>query len=299
MKIRFSVDCDCQQVYGGMKQIYRFIDVLNQLGYDAALLVHSTRVMEAKDEVLESSDYLVLGECAGGIPDITGADKASLVIYAQNPYTVLVGFGGVSVNVLKFYRERVKAVTCISEHSRQILSWMLKTDIYRTRYSFDREPFSYSDSKEELISFMPRKRSEDISKTFHVLDAKGYMGWRLGEIARMSESESADIMKRSSIFVSASSMEGFGMPPAEAMACGCVVVGFNGIAGAEFMDKGIMWNVPDGDFLGVSKAIHEVMMLTGEERRRIGVAASDYIRSQYSTELEVASVGEAWERIIG
>jgi len=89
------------------------------------------------------------------------------------------------------------------------------------------------------------------------------------------------------------------MPPAEAMACGCVVVGFNGIAGAEFMDKGIMWNVPDGDFLGVSKAIHEVMMLTGEERRRIGVAASDYIRSQYSTELEVASVGEAWERIIG
>ncbi|GAG50437.1 unnamed protein product, partial [marine sediment metagenome] len=55
------------------------------------------------------------------------------------------------------------------------------------------------------------------------------------------------------------------MPPAEAMACGCVVVGFDGDAGGEFMrapGSGFCMPVQNGDMLAMAKAVHHVMSMS-------------------------------------
>ena len=55
-------------------------------------------------------------------------------------------------------------------------------------------------------------------------------GWDVVEIDGKSEYETAELLRSCAIFLSFSEQEGFGMPPAEAMACGCHVIGFTGLA---------------------------------------------------------------------
>ena len=53
-------------------------------------------------------------------------------------------------------------------------------------------------------------------------------------IDKVNESKVAEIMSESAIFLSTSIYEGFGLPPIEAMASGCIVVGFHGDGGMEY-----------------------------------------------------------------
>ena len=51
----------------------------------------------------------------------------------------------------------------------------------------------------------------------------------------LSEAELVLEYQKSDVFLTTGYPEGFGLPPLEAMACGCIVVGFTGGGGAEFM----------------------------------------------------------------
>ena len=309
MKIRIYTKSSKKEVSGGLKQMYRLADVLGMLGYDAAMLVESggegqawfnnkTRMVKAHEEVLEKGDILIVGEQARGIPDVPGVENAFIVVYAQNPYGVVPGMGHNVVASLKKYRDRVGMVWCVSEHSRELLSWMLDVEVSRVRYSFDREPFGFCGEKERLISMMPRKSGHEMQASIILLNVMGKMnGWRAVSIHNMSEAEVADVLKRSAIFMSGSRLEGFGMPPAEAMACGCVVVGYDGIAGVEFMDPSVSLTVRTGDMLGMAKAVDSVISMNMAERSVMGAAASGMIRTTYSTEREIESVKQAMKRV--
>jgi glycosyltransferase involved in cell wall biosynthesis len=94
--------------------------------------------------------------------------------------------------------------------------------------------------KHVRIAYMPRKNRALADQIRAValacLETGGY-GARVefvsihdrprGEVARMLAS--------CHIFMSTGFPEGFGLPPAEAMACGCVPVGFGGLGGFEYM----------------------------------------------------------------
>ena len=49
-----------------------------------------------------------------------------------------------------------------------------------------------------------------------------------------SEAAVADILRESQVFLSFGHPEGFGLPPAEALACGCLVIGYHGGGGREY-----------------------------------------------------------------
>ena len=59
------------------------------------------------------------------------------------------------------------------------------------------------------------------------------------------------LMKKSLIFLSFGHPEGFGLPVAEALACGCAVVGYSGLGGRELFaiaaKYGVGLDVPLGD----------------------------------------------------
>jgi glycosyltransferase involved in cell wall biosynthesis len=106
------------------------------------------------------------------------------------------------------------------------------------------------------------------------------------------EAEVAQRLGESAIFLSLSRLEGVGLPPLEAMASGCLVVGFTGGGGAEFArDDNGFWCSPD-DLVGAADALaRAVAVFEGdsagyEVRRDAGMrTASQYNLGRLEREL--------------
>lgn len=81
---------------------------------------------------------------------------------------------------------------------------------------------------------------------------------RVRFVSGLTRAEIADLHRRASVFVSASRFEGFGFPPAEAMACGAPVIVSDGGALPEVAgDAGLV--TPVGDDAALASAIARVL----------------------------------------
>jgi hypothetical protein len=81
--------------------------------------------------------------------------------------------------------------------------------------------------------------------------------------------------QQADIFIPLGFPEGFSLPPLEAMACGCAVVGFSGGGGLDFMKDGeTALVVPDGDVAMLAQAIERILTDSElkEKIRRNGMA---------------------------
>lgn len=306
MKIRFVLTRDENIPTGGVRQAYRQVDILNELGYDAAIVSarpgfrcswfeNETRIVDP-DDSLETGDFLVLSEILPCMPEMPGADKANVIIYAQNPFGIFRGYGGVP-KLFDFYKNRVAGVMCVSGHSLGLLNNLFpETPSHRISYSFDKPPFGPSTQKERLVVYMTRRRREDVETALMIAGGKQALrGWRIESVSDKSEAEVAGLMRRAMVFVAGGHQEGFGMPAAEAMACGCVVVGWHGHGGMEFMLPGVSYPIPEGDYITCATTLVEVLKTDFKDLVRQGDMASEYIRSTYSTKREIESVKTAWD----
>ena len=97
---------------------------------------------------------------------------------------------------------------------------------------------------------------------------------------RLSQAELADLYRRAAVVAAPSVFEGFGLPTAEAMACGAAVVVTDGGALPEVAgDAGVV--VPVGDAAVLGDAISA--LLRDEDRRReLGVRAVERARTRFS-----------------
>jgi len=309
MKIVFANTSDLNVPAGGGKQAYRHIDVLNQLGFDAYFahptpgfrytwFDNQTRIVQSDSLELTADDFLLYGELVSDVPEIKGRDRCGHVIYCQNDYNVMSGFG-MDLMKIRGHFHNAAAVLCVSENSERNLRFIFPSaNVMRVRYSFDRNPWGFCGDKSKVMAFMPRKGGNLIGAAGALAKLRWIpQGWTVYPIDGASEGEVANILKRCAVFLSLSEREGFGMPPAEAMACGCVVVGFTGFAGAEYMIPGISFPVQDGDFIEMAREILGVITSPFEEIVEMGYKASAYIGSTYSTAAEVDSIKRAWSKI--
>lgn len=100
--------------------------------------------------------------------------------------------------------------------------------------SVDRTIFAPA-KKDRSIAYMPRQNPLAIRR---ILDRCRLLGYSLLPIEAQSHSRVGEILARASIFLAAGPPEEFGLASLEAMACGCVVVGFASQGGREFMEDG-------------------------------------------------------------
>ncbi len=94
--------------------------------------------------------------------------------------------------------------------------------------------------------------------------------------------------------------EGFGLPPAEAMACETIVIGYDGRGGAEYW-PGHGIRIELGDTLGYAQAMERVLEEYDRDPTRLKLMASDarrFVRDTYSPEAERQSVMECWGKIM-
>jgi glycosyltransferase involved in cell wall biosynthesis len=105
------------------------------------------------------------------------------------------------------------------------------------------------------ILALSRKNPNDLALIKDLLD-KSNCEFELVIVDGLTEAELTIEYQKADIFLATGYPEGFGLPPLEAMACGCVVVGFSGGGGLEYMNDGVNSLVADdGDVMTTAKYI--------------------------------------------
>ena len=236
---------------GGRRVLYRHVDILNEAGIPASILhmnpnfrltwfQNETAVANFQDAVITPDDYLVFPETFG--PDIMRfasimrfVGQANIVIFNQNAHYTHSGYRG-DEQKTAYHLGNLKGVMVVSDHNKELLEYTFPfLTVDRVIVGIDTDLFTYSPDKEKLICYMPRRGAQDIAQVIHTLKWRGALeGWQVVAIDGLSHEGVAAVMKRAAIFLASGSQEGCPMPPLEAAACGCVVIGYDGYGGRDY-----------------------------------------------------------------
>jgi glycosyltransferase involved in cell wall biosynthesis len=206
------------------------------------------------------------------------------VIFNQNAYLT---FARVPAGEPLAYDGAVAAMT-VSPDSAEYLRFAFPgLDVSVVRNAIDPAIFHPgTEPPGRRIAVMPRKRPEDVDQVLRLLGER-LRGWEVVRIDGASERETAALMRSSAIFLAFGQQEGFGVPPAEAMASACYVIGFPAFGGREIFDPEFSEPIEDGDVLSFARAVEQAMFdfeRDPETIRRAGARAAEHIRSLYSPE---------------
>jgi glycosyltransferase involved in cell wall biosynthesis len=139
--------------------------------------------------------------------------------------------------------------------------------------AIDPKIFAPASAKERQISLMPQKLPEEaafIEATFRRRHRR-YADVPWVPISDKTQREAAAMMAKSGVFLTLSYKEGFGLPPLEAMACGCLVAGFESDGGREYMTSDNGWWAKPGDWKACIDGLAAALDLI--EERGPGLAA--------------------------
>ncbi len=176
--------------------------------------------------------------------------------------------------------------------------------IYRIKYSIDpRLYFPPPEPKKKQICFMPRKNVEDPKQVLYLLRyRKKLAGWMIREIDKVSEARAAEIIRESAVLMSFGAPEGFGLPVAEALASGTIVVGYHGNGGREFFTSEYGFPIEVGQILTYARTLESVLEEYSRDVTRLqemAKRASEFMRREYSPEAERKSIVSSWRRVLG
>lgn len=152
------------------------------------------------------------------------------------------------------------------------------------------------------VACMPRKNPRDLQMIQGILRSRFPRHARVPfvEIDQLSQRQTAAALAASAVFLASGYPEGFGLPPLEALACGCLVVGFTGRGGREYLRHGENCLLAaDGDVLGAAEQLARALDLlaSGDE----GAAAALRQRgletaARFSLDAGGRAVQRFWQR---
>lgn len=279
---------------GGIRVIYRHVDILDAAGIRAAVLhhsdgyscswfEHSTRVFGAPSVRLSAADTLVVPEVYGPFLDRL-PQAPRLVAFNQNAYLT---FEHTAAAGAELYA-RFEAAMTVSEDSAEYLRFAFPgLRVEPVADAVDTAVFHPAEEQpQRRLALMPRKRRQEAAEIVRLLGAR-LDGWELTAIEGASERQTAAALRAAPLFLALGRREGFGMPAAEAMASGCYVVGFPGFGGRELFDPAWARAVEDGDVLAAARELGQAMARYEENPeavRALGERARRHATSRFSLE---------------
>lgn len=200
------------------------------------------------------------------------------------------------------YDDKIQGVLVGSQDTAQYLRFAFPSaPLYLCPFGVDSDQFSYYPQKKKQIAFMPRKCREHLTQVLHLLSLrKSLPDWTFLSLENKPQQEIIEGLQTSALFLSSSYQEGFGLPPAEALACGTLVVGYDGEGGKEFFHSPFARAIPHGNIIAFVQAIEEMAFFYENKRAdflQIGKEASSFIQKKYSLEKEKTGIVEAWKKI--
>ncbi|HEX3976163.1 MAG TPA: glycosyltransferase [Solirubrobacteraceae bacterium] len=256
---------------GGIRVVYRHVDLLNSAGIPAAVLhrrpgfrctwfENHTTVANSRDTVIGPQDLVVVGELSAGLLD-TLPPSQRFAVFNQNPHLT---WRQASEELVGRYATSpaLAAIMTVSDHSAEMLRYLAPTaQILRFHNSIDPRIFHPGhEERGRTIAYMPRRGLDEARQVFGLLRARGTLdGWRVLELEGVTEREVADRLRSTAVFLSFAFQEGFGLPAAEAMACGSYVIGFHGFSGREFFRPEFSDPIAPGDVVVMAQTVERVL----------------------------------------
>lgn len=253
---------------GGVKVIYRHSEILVKLGFNS-MVYHledptlnfncnwfKNNAIIKRDRNLNcTNDHLILPDAAATVyfnDAINIGIKYS--IFVQNPYQIFPStsdfhFG----DRVKQAFKNAQFVIAISDYVKYFLECFfpelnLKIYVIYPGLEIDHTlPYP----KFNRISYMSRKLTHQSDYVCYALKNSIPSCWDLVNIHNQSEADTYRILSESKIFLSFSSLEGFGLPPLEAAFFKNIVVGYTGQGGIQYFQKPIFHSVESEDILSM------------------------------------------------
>jgi glycosyltransferase involved in cell wall biosynthesis len=299
---------------GGIRTIYRHVDILNAAGISASVLHarpgfrcrwfdNSTTVTDATTTALGSADRLVVSELDVDLlrrlprmPRHVVLNQSGHLTWQRNPIATTAHY---------LHCPQLAGVVVVSQHSAEMLGHAIPhLKVTRVHHAVDTEHFHDSATpRPPVISYMPRRGRDDAACVLSMLDARGVLrDYDVVALDGMSHPEVAAELRRSRLFLTFTTQEGFGLPALEAMACGAYVVGFDGFGGREFMRPGHSTVVPSGDVLAFAKTVETLLVIDRRDAcvlRTRAAAAAASVRENYCETRESADVRRVYGDMLG
>ena len=255
---------------GGIKIIYRHVEILSKLlpkGTESKIFHFedinfkcdwfSHNVKFKKNSTFDSNKEFVI------IPEWMAVYHAKILqkngikygIFVQNGFYLNIkpknNFSDEDIG--KAY-EKAEVIISSSDEITECIKLTFPNSvrkILRIYISFDNKKFQCTEeifkNKENLITYMPRKKLDHAQKLQFILKQHLPKNWKIESIDNLIEAEVIKFLKKSKIFLSFSELEGFGLPPVEAALCGNFVIGYTGESGKEYWKPPIFDEVFSGD----------------------------------------------------
>ena len=309
---------DTNHPIGGVKQIYRQVELLNRAGWSAYVLQEQPGFkadwFRSDAPVLDletykastpsaDNDLVVLPETwLSNVPNyLPGIPK---VIFNQNAFYTFGLSGACDNRTLDLYRHSdIQAVVTVSNDSRNLLiegCGIPAERCFALINGIDRHLFHVPAVKHRHVAFLGRKHVDHARKV--ALMASHHPRLKdltFQELPRMQHEKVASALQEALLFLSCGHPEGFGLPLAEAIACGCLVVGYHGLAGRDFALPH-MQVVEFGDLLGLLKGVEKELARFDAAPEAViqeRMEASEAILQTYSLEAELECCLRTWAHI--
>lgn len=249
---------DVSRPIGGIKQIFRLASALHQLNYSVKIVQKSSDFRPDWFSFPNSLDLVSLSTFNAHIFDVESdvviipetfityyfkLPRVRKVIFNQNfGYTFGERLDIDESLVFQVYNDSFAYVLCVSLSDYLSVTRLIADSPERVGTivnPIETDLFSSSFPKDRSIIYMPRKNphhSRILSSFIKRAPWFNAEGWTLNPIDKLSLSDVASLMQKAFIFLSFGYPEGFGLPIAEALSCGCIVVGYSGVGGSELFD---------------------------------------------------------------
>jgi hypothetical protein len=300
---------------GGVRKIYRHVDVLNANGIQAAVVhqqrgyrtpwfANQTNVVFHEDEWPPRPDDILL------VPELLSWQVMIMtpgvrkVVFNQNAYQVFNDpTPPISELIAPYNHPDFLATIVVSDDSKRYINFGFpQHPVFRLHNSLDPNVFRYEPNKKRQIAMMPRKKREDAIQIVNLLAFRRQLNeFVVTQIHNVTEEESARILRESQIFMSLCTYEGSPLPPLEAMACGCIVIGYHGRGGAEYVNDNWAFPIEAEDVVGFAQTLEQILHglrtnpapLLDKARR-----ASEFVSSTYTLQREEQDILDAWTHIL-
>lgn len=231
---------------GGIKVMLEHVEILRAAGFDAFAYTKNQEQRPTAFEIdvpfltgaigITPRDVIIRPETYSA-RDLEAASKGGLwqAIFAQNHY-----YCRHSLGQARHYGDLgVRDVFCASRRIKRFLEENhIAQDVPVVPCAIEATPPLVSGKIEQIVA-MPRKRPLEHDFIRHIFTLRhphlADIPWIT--IENLPHREVLETLSRSTIFLSLQRFEGFGLPALEAMAAGCLVVGFAGDGGWDYADS--------------------------------------------------------------
>ena len=249
---------------GGTRTLYQHVRHLNDSGIDACIVHHRSGFKLSWHELsvpvrwlgnrftCHHEDILVFPE---GLVELMKTFRAT----SHTKIVIALSWSYIYPALAEGEHWRQFGIQDVLTPCRRIQSfvrWTMNLPATLFYHAIDRHRYQPAEAKENLVVYSARKSDagtnlEKISRYHPILQQ---LSWQA--VDELPESDYARILSKARFFLACGIQEGLNVSVLEAMASGCIVMGFNG-GGSDYMTDANALLVENGDYFGLGLRLEE------------------------------------------